>query len=86
MTIDLQFQVEITADVIASMCEPKSAQNQEKLCIIDAGDGKGYLSTRLSLEHNLKVLGVDCNPVNTKGAITRSKKLEVVVIKAIFNY
>lgn len=73
----LPFKVEITADVIASMCEPNPARNQKKLCVIDAGDGKGYLSTRLSLEHNLKVLGVDCNPVNTKGAIARSEKLEV---------
>lgn len=51
--------------------------NQKKLCVIDAGDGKGYLSTRLSLEHNIKVLGVDCNPVNTAGALQRSEKLEV---------
>lgn len=70
-------QVEIATDVIASMCESYSNQNREKLCVIDAGDGKGYLSTRLSLEHNIKVLGVDCNPTNTLGALQRSQKLEV---------
>lgn len=74
------FQVYITADVIANMCAP--TRNQSALGVIDAGDGKGYLSTRLSLEHNIKVLGVDCNPVNTRGALLRSEKLEVSAIAA----
>lgn len=65
----------MTADLIANMCAP--TRNQNGLCVIDAGDGKGYLSTRLSLEYNIKVLGVDCNPVNTRGAVLRSEKLEV---------
>lgn len=54
-----------------------STQDQKSLGVIDAGDGKGYLSTRLSLEHNIKVLGVDYNPGNTLGAMLRSEKLEV---------
>lgn len=65
----------MTADVIANMCAPNN--NQKSLSVIDAGDGKGYLSTRLSLEYDMKVLGVDCNPVNTRGAQLRSEKLEV---------
>lgn len=65
----------ITADVIANMCA--STQDKKSLGVIDAGDGKGYLSTRLSLEHNIKVLGVDYNPGNTLGAMLRSEKLEV---------
>lgn len=65
----------ITADVLASMCA--STRNHEALGVIDAGDGKGYLSTRLSLEHKIQVLGVDYNPVNTRGALLRSEKLEV---------
>lgn len=52
-------------------------KDKKTLGVIDAGDGKGYLSTRLSLEHNVKVLGVDYNPVNTRGALIRSEKLEV---------
>lgn len=56
-----------------------STKNHEALCVIDAGDGKGYLSTRLSLEHNIKVLGVDYNPINTLGALIRSEKLEVII-------
>lgn len=65
----------ITADVVASMCA--STRNHGALGVIDAGDGKGYLSTRLSLEHKIQVLGVDYNPVNTRGALLRSEKLEV---------
>lgn len=68
----------IAADVVANMCA--SSKNHEELCVIDAGDGKGYLSTRLSLEHNIKVLGVDYNPVNTLGALIRSEKLEVIIV------
>lgn len=67
----------ITADVVASMCA--STKNHESLGVIDAGDGKGYLSTRLSLEHKIQVLGVDYNPVNTRGALLRSEKLEVIL-------
>lgn len=71
----LSLKVLVTADLIANMCAP--TKDQKAFCVIDAGDGKGYLSTRLSLEYNIKVLGVDCNPVNTRGAILRSEKLEV---------
>lgn len=53
------------------------ANNQQALNVIDAGSGKGYLSTSLSLEHKIKVLGVDCNPTNINGALARSEILEV---------
>lgn len=43
--------------------------------MIDAGDGKGYLSTTIAIEHNTKVLGIDCNPTNTLGALVRTDKL-----------
>lgn len=67
--------MQIAADVIANICA--SLPYKEPLGVIDAGDGKGYLSTRLSLEHNIKVLGVDYNPTNTRGAMIRSEILEV---------
>lgn len=51
--------------------------HRKPLNVIDAGDGKGYLSTRLSLEHKIKVLGVDYNPINVNGALVRSERLEV---------
>lgn len=66
--------------MIANICAAK--QYREALGVIDAGDGKGYLSTRLSLEHNIKVLGIDYNPVNTLGALLRSEKFEVSVAHA----
>jgi hypothetical protein len=44
--------------------------------IIDIGDGKGYLSSRLSLEYQLNVLGIDGNPTNTKNAEKRNQKLK----------
>lgn len=68
--------MQIAADVIANMCA--STNSEKALGVIDAGDGKGYLSTRLSLEHGIKVLGVDYNPTNTLGALIRSEKLEVI--------
>lgn len=45
-------------------------------CIIDAGDGKGYLSSRLALQYQLKVLGVDASTSNTENAMDRKQKLE----------
>lgn len=57
--------------MIASICE------RENLFVVDAGDGKGYLSTRLSLEHDMRVLGVDYNPSNTFNALKRAEMLDV---------
>ncbi|XP_031637289.1 methyltransferase-like protein 25 [Contarinia nasturtii] len=74
MSTKKDHEVHITADLISNMCAP--IRNNKALGVIDAGDGKGYLSTRLSLEHNIKCLGVDCNPVNTMGAVKRSENLE----------
>lgn len=66
--------MEIVADVVASICTT-SSNGTKKFGVIDAGDGKGYLSTRLSIEHDIKVLGIDFNPTNTVGALVRSDKL-----------
>lgn len=60
--------------------------HRKSLNVIDAGDGKGYLSTRLSLEHKIKVLGVDCNPINVNGALVRSERLEVSKNITICNF
>lgn len=45
-------------------------------CIIDAGDGKGYLSSRLALQYRRTVLGVDASTSNTENALDRKQKLE----------
>lgn len=43
--------------------------------IVDMGSGKGYLSTQLVYQHNLCVVGVDAQTINTKGAQRRAIKL-----------
>ncbi|XP_066909267.1 probable methyltransferase-like protein 25 [Halyomorpha halys] len=44
--------------------------------IIDIGDGKGYLSSYLSLVYKLKVLGLDSSTNLTQGAAERAHKLQ----------
>lgn len=43
--------------------------------MIDIGSGKGYLSSFLSMQYNLKVYGIDSSSSNTNGAHERNKKL-----------
>lgn len=59
--------------MVARVCA--SNKNGRKFGVIDAGDGKGYLSTTLSIEYDTKVLGIDCNPTNTLGALARTDVL-----------
>lgn len=40
------------------------------------GSGKGYLSSFLSLQYNLKVYGIDSSNTNTRGANERNRKLK----------
>ncbi|XP_060101125.1 probable methyltransferase-like protein 25 [Heteronotia binoei] len=44
--------------------------------VIDLGSGKGYLSSFLSMQYNLKVYGIDSSNTNTHGANERNKKLK----------
>uniref|UniRef100_A0A8C7E2E8 Methyltransferase like 25 n=1 Tax=Naja naja TaxID=35670 RepID=A0A8C7E2E8_NAJNA len=44
--------------------------------VIDLGSGKGYLSSFLSLQYNLKVYGIDSSNTNTHGANERNRKLK----------
>lgn len=64
-------EVEIISRLVATLA---NARGQEHL-IVDVGDGKGYLSSRLSLEFKLKVLGIDGNQQNTKEAVKRNQRL-----------
>lgn len=70
-------EVEIAAQLVAALCESPTVDGTPSLSVIDAGDGKGYLSSRLALEHRLNVLGIDANEGNTQGALKRSAQLEV---------
>jgi len=64
-------EVEILSNLVYDLCK-----NEKNLAIIDAGDGKGYLSSRMALEFKLPVLGIDASQVNTHGAEKRSEKLK----------
>ncbi|XP_068026634.1 probable methyltransferase-like protein 25 isoform X3 [Melanerpes formicivorus] len=55
-------------DNIASYCGIKQ--------VIDIGSGKGYLSSFLSMQYNLKVYGIDSSNTNTNGAHERNRKLK----------
>ncbi|XP_009954587.1 PREDICTED: methyltransferase-like protein 25 [Leptosomus discolor] len=55
-------------DNIANYCGIKQ--------VIDIGSGKGYLSSFLSMQYNLKVYGIDSSNTNTKGAHERNRKLK----------
>ncbi|NWI57518.1 MET25 protein, partial [Calyptomena viridis] len=55
-------------DNIANYCRIKQ--------VIDIGSGKGYLSSFLSMQYNLKVYGIDSSNSNTNGAHERNRKLK----------
>ncbi|XP_027761149.1 methyltransferase-like protein 25 isoform X2 [Empidonax traillii] len=55
-------------DSIANYCGIKQ--------VIDIGSGKGYLSSFLSMQYNLKVYGIDSSNSNTNGACERNRKLK----------
>ncbi|XP_054609656.1 methyltransferase-like protein 25 [Dunckerocampus dactyliophorus] len=57
-------------DCLAKHCGVK----QES--VIDVGSGKGYLSSFLSLQHGLRVFGIDSSCTNTHGAQERNRKLK----------
>ncbi|NWU97423.1 MET25 protein, partial [Upupa epops] len=44
--------------------------------VIDIGSGKGYLSSFLSMQYNLKVYGIDSSTTNTNSAHERNRKLK----------
>ncbi|XP_076466719.1 putative methyltransferase-like protein 25 [Babylonia areolata] len=64
-------EVEMMADLCARIFDRSSAD-----LVIDIGSGKGYLSTHLSLQCHLPVIGIDSQPHNTSGAVQRAVKLE----------
>ncbi|NXP46394.1 MET25 protein, partial [Heliornis fulica] len=64
-------EVQVMSDLvnkIANYCGIKQ--------VIDIGSGKGYLSSFLSMQYNLKVYGIDSSNSNTNGAHERNRKLK----------
>uniref|UniRef100_A0A182K196 Methyltranfer_dom domain-containing protein n=1 Tax=Anopheles christyi TaxID=43041 RepID=A0A182K196_9DIPT len=82
MNVKKCHEVEVAAAVVASLCNGVASiqpnMKLEDILVIDAGDGKGYLSSRIALEHGIEVLGVDCNEENTSNAEKRLERLKLV--------
>ncbi|XP_044739703.1 methyltransferase-like protein 25 [Chrysoperla carnea] len=54
----------------------KLSKNKNIEYVVDIGDGKGYLSSYLSLKYKLNVLGIDSQSINTTGSSKRLQKLQ----------
>ncbi|XP_053683438.1 probable methyltransferase-like protein 25 [Sabethes cyaneus] len=80
-------EVEIASAAVASLCmviaSKTSLPNMDQIAVIDAGDGKGYLSSRVALEHGIKVLGIDANEGHTASAEQRRERLKKKVRGAV---
>lgn len=68
-------EVEILSGLIASY-----AKEHEIGSVIDLGAGQGYLSRVLAFQHQLCVLGVDSNTIQTCGAQTTQKRTEKLFV------
>lgn len=77
MSAKKNHEVEITASLVNDLCRHLEQQKSsiEKSIIIDAGDGKGYLSSMLALQYGKFVLGIDASETNTHGAEKRKQKM-----------
>lgn len=64
-------------EVLSSICDKVHVISKTSH-LIDIGDGKGYLSSFLSLHNKIPVLGIDASETNTEGAVNRVKKLSRV--------
>ncbi|XP_061662594.1 methyltransferase-like protein 25 isoform X2 [Syngnathoides biaculeatus] len=64
---EVQSMAEVV-DCLAKRCGVKQ--------VVDVGSGKGYLSSFLSLQHGLRVFGIDSSSANTHGAQERNRKLK----------
>lgn len=71
MTAKKLHEVEAMSEIVSRIAAATNASH-----VIDIGSGKGYLSSVLVLQHHFKVLGIDCNHVNTHGAADRTVKFE----------
>ncbi|ORZ14863.1 hypothetical protein BCR41DRAFT_396593 [Lobosporangium transversale] len=68
-------EVEILSGLIASYAKDHAIRS-----VIDLGAGQGYLSRVLAFQHQLCVLGVDSNTIQTCGAQTTQKRTEKLFV------
>uniref|UniRef100_A0A1B0C8U1 Methyltransferase domain-containing protein n=2 Tax=Lutzomyia longipalpis TaxID=7200 RepID=A0A1B0C8U1_LUTLO len=71
MTPKKQHEVKLASSLISWLCRDSKAS-----VVIDAGDGKGYLSSCLAFEHNLHVIGLEANAAYQESAQKRVSKLK----------
>lgn len=71
MTSKKSHEVEIMTAVAGAMASRSGCSH-----VVDIGGGKGYLSSVLALEYQLKVLSIDASQINSLGAAKRAVKLE----------
>ncbi|KAG0254010.1 hypothetical protein DFQ27_007087, partial [Actinomortierella ambigua] len=69
-------EVEILSGLIASYAKDHSIG-----AVIDLGAGQGYLSRVLAFQHQLRVLGVDSNTIQTCGAQKTQVRTETLYVK-----
>ncbi|EDW60587.1 probable methyltransferase-like protein 25 [Drosophila virilis] len=69
-------EVDQTAALVNQLVRSTTPEASATCYIVDAGDGKGYLSSRLALQYGHYVLGVDAKKSNTESALARNRKLE----------
>ncbi|KAG0224991.1 Methyltransferase-like protein 25 [Actinomortierella wolfii] len=69
-------EVEILSGLIASYAKDHSIG-----AVIDLGAGQGYLSRVLAFQHQLRVLGVDSNTIQTCGAQKTQMRTETLYVK-----
>lgn len=81
MTAKKLHEVEAMSEIVSRIAAATNASH-----VIDIGSGKGYLSSVLVLQHHFKVLGIDCNHVNTHGAADRTVKFEVRIHVGYLNF
>ncbi|XP_059622644.1 probable methyltransferase-like protein 25 [Phlebotomus argentipes] len=72
MTPKKMHEVKSAARLISWLC----SQARKPTIVVDAGDGKGYLSSCLAFEHNLPVIGLEANADYQKSARNRVAKLK----------
>ncbi|ORX48946.1 hypothetical protein BCR36DRAFT_354053, partial [Piromyces finnis] len=65
------YEVKILASLIHNVAKSNNINN-----ILDIGAGQAYLSSVLAYQHNLRVLGVDCNDIQICGASTRNEYIK----------
>lgn len=74
MNVFMSYKKSHEVEILSSICN-KIHFISKTSHLIDIGDGKGYLSSFLSLHHKIPVLGVEASEIKTDSAIKRVKKL-----------